>query len=72
MTGDTYAHAQLRALAAAAGLTIPAEREAQVDSVLQAWLVDANALSCKMGEAQFQALVPATVFSHPPTDDEEN
>jgi hypothetical protein len=25
-----------------------------------------------MGEAQFQALVPATVFSHPPTDDEEN
>jgi len=72
MTGDTDAHAQLRALAAAAGLNIPAEREVQVDTVLKAWLVDANALSCKMSEAQFQALVPATVFSYAPIDDEEN
>jgi hypothetical protein len=71
MTGDNKAYAQLRALAMAAGLEIPAEREAQVDGVLQAWLVDANALSRKMSAAQFQTLVPATVFAHPLAEEED-
>ena len=72
MAGDNEAYMQLRALAAAAALEIPGQREAQVDSVLQSWLVDANALSLKMSAAEFQTLPPVTVFAHPPFDDEVN
>jgi hypothetical protein len=72
MAGDNEAYMQLRALAATAALEIPGQREAQVDGVLQAWLVDANALSLKMSAAEFQTLTPLTVFAHPPFDDEAN
>jgi hypothetical protein len=72
MTRDNEAYMQLRALAAAASLEISGQREAQVDGVLQSWLVDANALSLKMSAAQFQTLTPVTVFAHPTFDDEAN
>ena len=72
MASDNEAYMQLRALAAAASLKISGQREAQVDGVLQSWLVDANTLSLKMSAAEFQTLPPVTVFAHPPLDDEAN
>ena len=72
MASDNEEYIQLHALAAAASLKICERREAQVDGVLQSWLVDANALSLQMSAAEVHTLTPVTVFSHPPFDDEVN
>jgi hypothetical protein len=72
MASDNEAYTQLRALAAAASLKICERREAQVDGVLQSWLIDATTLSLKMSAAEFQTLTPVTVFAHPLFDDEAN
>lgn len=56
--------ARVRLLAACAGLALPLEREAQVAAVLDAWLLDANALSAKMSAAEHQELAPVTILVH--------
>jgi len=48
-----------------AALPLTKERLAVVAPLLDAWLKDANQLSEKMASADYQALVPATVFAHP-------
>jgi hypothetical protein len=61
----------VRDLAAYAALPLAAGREAGVAGILQAWVPEANALSATMSQARYQTLVPATVFIHQPTGDEE-
>jgi hypothetical protein len=61
----------VRDLAAYAALPLAPAREAGVAGILQAWVPEANALSAKMSQAQYQTLVPATVFIHQPAGDEE-
>jgi len=51
-------------LAKAAGLPLPPERVAQVESVLSAWRADALRLAQRMSEARFDNVLPVTVFSH--------
>ena len=46
-------------------LPLSKERLAMVAPLLDVWLKDANQLSEKMAAIEYQALVPATVFSHP-------
>jgi hypothetical protein len=64
-TSGTVTTATVRTLADLAALPLAAGRERAVMEVLQAWLPDANALSAKMSDPAHQALVPATVFTHP-------
>ena len=61
----------VRDLALFAALPLSTEREAAVRAILNAWVPDANALSTKMSAAIYQALTPATVFSHYETFDGE-
>lgn len=53
------------ALARFADLPLSEPRLTAVCAVLGAWIDDANALSLKMSAPAYQALVPATIFSHP-------
>lgn len=48
-----------------AALPLSKERLSVIAPLLDAWLKDANQLSEKMSAAPHQALVPATVFTHP-------
>ena len=52
-------------------LPLSKERLAVVAPLLDAWLKDANQLSEKMASADYQALVPATIFAHPGTHEGE-
>src|SRR5262245_19749328 len=61
----------VRSLARHAALPLAAGREDVVAPLLDAWLRDANALSAKVSQPAYQALVPATVFSHPDAPDRE-
>lgn len=61
--------AQVRELALYADLPLAPGREHAITPILAAWIDDANALSRKMSAAQYQDLVPATVFTHPSHDD---
>lgn len=65
MNDATEGAARVRLLARCARLPLPAEREAAVAAILDAWLPAANALSEKMSMAAHRDLVPATVFTHP-------
>lgn len=56
--------ARVRALARYAGLALPAEREAIVATVLDAWAPAADELSRKMSAAPHQDLLPVTVLVH--------
>jgi hypothetical protein len=55
----------VRALAAAAGLPVGAEREALVAPQLAAWLTAANELSRTMSAAEHWTVTPVTAFTHP-------
>lgn len=57
-------------LASVGELPLPSGREAAVAAILAVWLPDANELSRKMSAPVHQHLLPATVFSHPGSDDE--
>jgi hypothetical protein len=61
----------VRDMAAYADLPLAAGREAAIAPVLQAWLLDANALSRKMSAPEYLAIAPVTVFSHPAAEDGE-
>ena len=65
MNDATEGAARVRLLARCARLPLPADREAAVATILDAWLPDANALSEKMSMPAHRDLVPATVFTHP-------
>ena len=58
-------------LAQFADLPLTEARREAVRAVLASWISDANALSLKMSAAEYQALVPATVFTHPAVANEE-
>jgi hypothetical protein len=55
----------VRALAAAAGLPLGAERAALVAPQLAGWLTAADELSRKMSAAEHWTVPPVTVFTHP-------
>jgi hypothetical protein len=54
-----------RALAAAADLPLPADRETLVGEQLEAWLAAANELSRKMSAPEHWMVTPVSVFVHP-------
>ena len=56
--------ARVRGLAQYAGLPLPAEREAGVAAILDAWVPAAEELSRKMSAAAHQDLLPITVLTH--------
>lgn len=56
--------ARVHALARYAGLPLPAEREAGVAAILDAWIHAADELSRKMSAATHQDLLPITVLTH--------
>jgi hypothetical protein len=58
-------------LAAYAALPLEPSRQANVAAILSVWIPNANALSTKMSAAQYQSLVPATLFTHPATPEAE-
>jgi hypothetical protein len=58
-----------RVLAELADLPLGSGRDQIVGGLLAAWLPPANELSRKMSVAEYAALLPATVFTHAPTDD---
>lgn len=64
--------ADVRALALAADLKLPAGREALVAEQLGAWLTAANELNRKMAAPEHQAITPITVFTHPTPEGEES
>jgi hypothetical protein len=66
---DTGA-ARVRMLARYAQLPLPAEREALVAAILDAWTPAANELSRKMAAAEHQSLLPVTVLTHPGDSEE--
>ena len=57
--------AAVRALAAAADLPLPADRERLVAEQLTTWLAAANELNRKMAAPEHLAVTPITVFTHP-------
>jgi hypothetical protein len=59
-----------KALADQAGLPLAAGRAEIAGELLAEWLNAANELSLKMSAAQYRQLLPATVFTHAPADDE--
>lgn len=54
-------------LAAYAALPLEPSRQANVAAILSVWIPNANALSTKMSAAQYQSLLPVTLFTHPAT-----
>ena len=58
-----------RVLAQLADLPLGAGRDKIVGGLLAEWLPPANALSRKMSAVEHTALLPATLFTHAPTDD---
>ena len=58
-----------RVLAELADLPLGSRRDQIVGGLLAAWLPPANELSRQMSAAAYTALLPATVFTHAPTDD---
>ena len=58
-----------RVLAELADLPLGAGRDKIVGALLAAWLPPANELSRKMSAAEHTSLLPATVFTHAPTQD---
>lgn len=58
---------QVRALATAAALPLGEERLNPAAELLSAWLPAANELSRKMSAADYDELMPITVFTHPQT-----
>ena len=58
-----------RVLAELADLPLGSGRDQIVGGLLAAWLPPANELSRQMSAAEYTALLPATVFTHAPTDD---
>lgn len=67
MTGDStgMTSATVRAIAEAADLPLPSEREEMVAAQLGVWLSAANELSRKMSAPELASVLPATVFTHP-------
>ena len=63
--------AAVRALAYAADLPLPAEREALVAEQLSGWLTAANELNRKMAGADHWMVTPITVFTHPAPEGDE-
>ena len=64
--------AAVRALAAAADLPLPADREELVAGQLATWLVAANELNRKMAAPEHLTVTPITVFTHPTTPEGED
>jgi len=58
-------------LAQFAGLPLADERHAPVAAILDDWLGAANELSEKMSRPEYQALVPAVVFVHADSSEQE-
>jgi hypothetical protein len=61
----------VRALAAIADLPLAKGRAEVVAELLAEWLPAATELSRKMSAPEHQTLLPATVFTHAPVDDEQ-
>ena len=61
----------VRNLAAYAAFPLESDRQAKVADILSVWIPNANALSTKMSAAQYQSLVPATLFTHPAAPEAE-
>jgi len=61
----------VRTLAAIADLPLAEGRAEVVAELLAEWLPAANELSRKMSAPEHQTLLPATVFTHAPVDDEQ-
>jgi hypothetical protein len=61
---------QARLLAQVADLALAPGRDAVVGELLAAWLPAANELSRKMSAIEHTTLLPATVFTHAPGDQE--
>jgi hypothetical protein len=59
-----------RVLAGAAELPLAPGRDEIAGALLAAWLPPANELSRKMSAAEHTSLLPATVFTHAPGDDD--
>ncbi len=64
--------AAVRALARAADLPLPSDREALVAGQLGAWLTAANELNRKMAAEEHWAVIPITVFTHPAREGDES
>ncbi len=64
--------AAVRALALAAGLALPAEREGLVAEQLGPWLSAANQLNRKMAAEEHRAVAPITAFVHPAGEGDES
>lgn len=63
--------AAVRALADAADLRLDDERLGVLAPHLSGWLTAANELSRLMSRPEHQAVLPATVFTHPATEGAE-
>ncbi len=70
-TGSNGMREAVRELARHADLPLAAGREEAIAPVLQAWLLDANALSRKMSAPEYRTLAPATILVHPAAEDGE-
>ena len=57
--------AQVRMLAAVAGLPLAAGRERLLAPTLSAWLAGANELNRTMSAPEHRAVTPIVVFTHP-------
>lgn len=57
--------AQVRTLAAVAGLPLAVGRERLLAPTLSAWLASANELNHTMSALEHQAVTPIVVFTHP-------
>lgn len=60
----------VRALAELAGLPLGEGREALLAPQLSDWLSAANELSRKMSEPEYWTIKPATIFTHPSAQEE--
>ena len=67
---DAAGAALARTLAAVADLPLAPGRAEIAGELFAAWLAPANELSRKMSAAPYATLLPATVFTHAPVDDE--
>jgi hypothetical protein len=61
----------VRALARVAGIPVREGEAAAITGVLAAWIPDANELSRKMSRPEHWTVTPATVFTQPLADTEE-